>query len=597
MDEIMIERNAPHRSRKRVGTTRDWLLPALAATAIVALSGCEPSVAEPTQGLAVLIKAPLGSENPFSDANAAFVALVAEGPGISTVPNEAPQTVQPFVGAGQTLKMPAVPYGAQRQIRVEIYPKDSSGLPSLPVLARGRTTPKDVNAGETFLVHAYVSRTNAWTVPISNESQEALTGPRHGAAIEQLPDGSVLIAGGADVIGGKPIFEGSSLGTLSKAVLRYDVDKRVVQNLSGAIAAATLTVGRAMMASTVGPDGQAVFSGGYVAGDLGPVASTLMEYWDPKEGAIKQAGGAAPHLEYARAHHTINRLFDGDSYYIVAGGKGSAAEAAVSWEIWHPVYGRLQKGSLSKPRWNHSAVRLPETDGGYIMLIGGENDSGVIDDFEVLRYDTRGNVSFKGNTKLTCQLGDKVYNGPDSNTVCASLASQPGYKPFYWEPLVRKLNGSVGRTLAASSFVSNEGANHIYIVGGFADAAKTQPLSRVDVFDIGKGDWAPSVQQLEFARGGTQIAVTRGAGQRGRVVVVGGVGADGKTVVKAEVLAYDAATAAIKRESTDGEVPSGGRVMGRAIGLTTGHVAIFGGAATKDGQFVASDRIGLYNPR
>ena len=569
----------------------------LCGAAMTLLIGCEPEVAASTQGLAVLIKGPLGDDSPFADAAASFVALIAEGPGISTVPNQAPQAVQPFVGNGQDLQIPAVPYGLQRQIRVEVYPKDANGAPSLPVIGRGRTAPRDVNAGETYLVHAYVTRTNNWTVPISNETQEALTGPRHGLAAELMPDGNVLIAGGSDVVGGKDIFEASSLGTLSKAVLRYDTDKRVVQNLSGAIAAATLSVGRAMMASTAGPDGQAVFSGGYVSGDLGPVATTLVEYWDPAEGAIKQAGGASPHLEYARAHHSVPRLFDGDGYYMVAGGKGPAAEAAVSWEIWHPVYGRLQKGSLSKPRWNHTTVRLPEKDGGYIMLIGGENDAGVIDDFEVLRYDTGGNVSFKGNKKVTCELGGKIYNGQDSDTVCASLSTQPGYKPFYWEPLVRKLNGGVGRTLAAAVFVSNEGANHIYIVGGFADTKHTKALSRVDVFDISKGDWAANVAELTAARGGAMLGVTRGVGQRGRVVVIGGVDSNGVSVVKAEVLSYDPATTATKAETTEGLVPSGGRVMGRAIGLPTGHVAIFGGSATKDGQFVASDRIGLYNPR
>ncbi|MCB9737759.1 MAG: hypothetical protein H6747_00715 [Deltaproteobacteria bacterium] len=573
-------------------------VPLLAAVGTLALAGCAQEVADPTQGLAVVIKAPPGADSPFANPDVKFVALIAEGPGLPTESSLAPNTVQPYTGPGQTLVMPSVPYGLGRQIRVELYPADANGIPTFPVLGRGRTVPTDVDTGSTHLVHAYVTRTNNWTSPVSDQTQEAKTDARVGLGAELQPDGGVIIAGGADAGAGSTApFEATGLGKMSKVVLRYDAGARVLQNLSAPPVSAQLSTGRALMATATGFDGQVVFSGGYVEGDLGPVASNLMEYWDPKEAKIKQSGAGAAHLEFARAHHTATRLFDSQEYYMVAGGKGPQAEAAVSWEIWHPLYGRLQKGSLSKARWNHSTVRLPEKDGGYIMLIGGENESGPIDDFEVLRYDTAGNVSFKGNTKITCYIGTTAHTGADSNDKCAALKGQPGYKEFAWEPLVRKLNGSIARTLAGAVFVSNGATNHIYIVGGFADAAHTQPLSRVDVFDIVKGDWLGSVPQLESARGAPQLAVTRGGQQAGRVVVAGGIDAQGRTLAKAEVLYYDSAAGATKREWADGEIPGGGRVAGRAIGLPTGHVMVIGGAAATDGVFVASDRIGLYNPR
>lgn len=571
--------------------------PAVLLAALTA-AGCAQEIADPAQGLAVVIKAPPGADSPFANPDVKFVALIAEGPGLSTEPNEAPAVVQPYQGPGQTLVMPAVPYGPARQVRVELYPADANGLPTFPVLARGRTVPKDVDTGATYLVQAYVTKTNNWAPPVSDQTQEAKTDARVGLGAELQPDGGVILAGGGEIADGSVLpFEPKALGKLSKTVLRYDAGQRVLQNLSAPPVSATLYTGRALMATATGFDGQVVFSGGYVEGDLGPVASNLVEYWDPKEAKIKQSGAGSAHLEYARAHHTLTRLFDSQEYYMVAGGKGPAAEAAVSWEIWHPIYGRLQKGSLSKPRWNHATVRLPEKDGGYIMLIGGENDSGPIDDFEVLRYDTAGNVSFKGNKKITCYIGSTAHTGADSNEKCAAIKDQPGYKQFAWEPLVRKLNGSVARTLPGAVFVSTGAVNHIYIVGGFADAAHTQPLSRVDVFDIVKGDWAGSVPQLEAARGAPTLAVTRGGTQAGRVIVAGGVDDQGRTLSKAEVLYYDTAAGATKREWADGEVPGGGRAAGKALGLPTGHVMVVGGATSKDGVFVASDRIGLYNPR
>ncbi len=564
----------------------------------VALGGCAQEIAEPTQGLAVVIKAPLGADSPFANPDVKFVALIAEGPGISTDPNQAPAVVVPYSGPGQQMAMPAVPYGPARQIRVELYPADANGLPTFPVLGRGRTVPKDVDTGTTHLVQAYVMRTNNWAAPVSDQTQEAKTDARVGLGAELQPDGSVVLAGGAEIADSKASpLEPQALGKMSQTVLRYDSSARVLQNLSAPPVSAVLSTGRALMATASGADGQIVFSGGYVQGDLGPVASNLMEYWDPAEAKIKQSGAGAAHLEYARAHHTVTRLFDAQEYYMVVGGKGPQAEAAVSWEIWHPLYGRLQKGSLTKARWNHAAVRLPEKDGGYIMLIGGENDAGPIDDFEVLRYDTAGNVSFKGNKKVTCAIGGTSHNGADSNEKCAALKDQPGYVPFYWEPLIRKLGGGIARTLPGAAFVSTADANQIYIVGGYADAAHTQPLSRVDVFDIVKGDYLGSVPQLESARGAPQLAVTRGGTQAGRVVVTGGLDGSARTLAKAEVLYYDAAAAVTKREWADGEVPGGGRVAARALGLSTGQVMVVGGASSTDGVFVAADRIGLYNPR
>jgi hypothetical protein len=592
------ERRGGRRAAGAAGVLARGLGLALVATA---LGGCEAEVAEPTQGIAVYIRAPLGAENPFKDPESAFVALVGEGPDISLEPQLAPSVLEPYSGPGMQLTLPALSYGKRRQIRVELYSKNVNGGPDFPVRGRGRTLPRDIEPGAAPQpAVAYVTPTNAWTTPISDLSVEAPLDARVGAGVEELADGSVLIAGGADV--GDPSaspFSAAALGKLSQVVLRYDTEARVVQNLSVPPLSATLSQGRAMMATAAKADGQVVFSGGYVQGDVGPVASTLMEVWSPKEGKIRQATGATvPGLEYARAHHTLTRMFDNEELYIAAGGKGPAPEAALSTEIWHASNGRIAKGGLAGPRWNHATVRLPERDGGYIMLIGGENGSGPLDTFEVLRYDNKGNFSWAGNPKVTCELGQTSYDGADSTAVCASLASQPGYKEFRWQPLVGKLGGGVARTLPGAVFVMSGSANYVHIVGGFADTAHKQPLKRVDVFDISKGVWLSGVPQLEAARGAPQLAVTRGGSQRDRVVVVGGLGADGETVGRAELLLWDPVALAVQRDwAGPSEVPGGGRVLGRAIGLATGHVLVVGGATSGDGGFVAASRLGLYNPR
>ena len=64
----------------------------LALLMLATLSGCSTEVAAPTQGLAVAIEGPL-ADSPFDKPEAAFVALVAEGPDLKA---DALQVVKPY---------------------------------------------------------------------------------------------------------------------------------------------------------------------------------------------------------------------------------------------------------------------------------------------------------------------------------------------------------------------------------------------------------------------------------------------------------------------------------------------------------------------
>ncbi len=578
-----------------------------AGVALVALgvlaAGCSQEIDPPAQGLAVMVRGPL-VDSPFQDPNAAYLALIGEGPDLPATGG--PFTIVPYTKGQMQLQIPELPYGPQRQILVELYPADANGKATYPAIGRGRTPPRDIESRtDTFAVRAYVTRTNNWSTPVADNGQETLIDARIGVGAAMLADGNVLLAGGGAFKAGatKP-FDIQSYGSLTDTVFRYDVDRRVLEVLSAA--GTKLAVPRTQMATATGPDGQVVFAGGVVIGDLGPQATGLVEYLNAKEIEVRQSKGAVPHLKFARTSHTITRLFDTQQYYLIAGGVGpdlypqtTVSIASNTWEIWDPVSGRIAEGSLAKSRWNHATVRLPSKDGGYIVLIGGENYDGPIADFEVIRYDNKGNIAFQGNTKVTCYCGNESITGEDSNAKCAALATQPNCSTYQWVPLLRSFEPAIGRTLPGAVFVSSGNSHHIWIAGGFADAAKKQPLSRVDVFDMNSGTWLPAVPALEAARGAPIIAATLAGKEKGRVVVTGGIDGSGATVGLAEVLQYQVSVtvSAVQRENASGTAPGGGRVLGHAIGLRTGHVLLVGGA-TGDGKgFAAASPMGLYNPR
>ena len=583
---------------------------------ILAAVACSPSVDEPKQGLALQITGPI-TDSPFTEVDpntneclACFVALVAEGPDIT---DDKYQTVKPYVPGGElALTLPEVPYGFGRQLRVELYSKDVNGFPSFPVRGRGRSIPRDVQPVETFLGHAYVTKTNWFSSAISAAKQEALTDGRAGAGVVAMADNGVLIAGGADPKpGAKDPHSPNSWTNFKSNLLRYDVETRQLSDVSATLQStnspgAFLSAKRAFMASAMGYNGTVVFSGGYVDNGAGPEPSALMEFFDVEAKQVRSSPSANAHLQFARAHHTITRLFDNANYFMVVGGKGSQAEASTTWEIWEPNQGRLVAGQLSKPRWNHSTVRLPEKDGGYLMLIGGENDSGPLNDFEVLQYDSFSNVSSKGNPKITCCVGATCHKGPDSTTVCASLKSQPGYTETQWQPLVRQLNGGIARTMPAAAYVhrapkvtaqsAQAGYNLVYIVGGYRDAAKTQPSNRVDVFNIETGNWldAPT---LNFARGAPLMDWSTVGQQRGQVIVTGGLDGAGKTIASGEVLSYDPASGKVTREDVGNSLTNTGFAYGASVTLPTGKVLFMGGASSDGVTLKVNQAIRLYNPK
>ena len=590
--------------------TQQFARSALGLTLAVGLafSGCAPSVAEPTRGLAVSIRKPLVN-SPFDDPAVAFVRLTVEGPDLK---DNTYQTTKPYT-PGMAITGPEVPYGPARQVRVELLPRGVNGEPVLPPLGLGRTKRQTVKQGESYRVHAYVTKTNAFSPAVPNDLSTVQTQPSLGGAVVAAGDADVFIAGGTSLIpGSTDPFDPKSWGPLSNRVSRYDVDLREVDPQGGP-APTTLSTGRAFMATTTGVNGLVVFSGGYADTGAGPVPSGLMEYRDPVSGEIKVAPAVAPggkpqlqHLSVPRAHHTITPMFANGDYFIVAGGVGPDGKALDSWELWHPQYGISAVGSLSAARSHHAAAFIPANDGGFLVLFGGENDQGTLNTWEVIRMSpSLSLIASRGSQVTTCCVGATCYTQrPDKNgvvsTECSSRRSEKGFNLEYlWEPKVYALEDAEGRTLPSVLRVDDpSGLSMIYIVGGFSDKKKTKPIPTVSVLKLLQSPaWVTKSAPLLTARGAPLVGWSTVGATRGQVIVTGGIGADGKTVASGEVLSYDAAGDEIIRTWSSNGLPDGGRVLGGAVSLSTGQVLFAGGAGTGATGWKTTSSIQLYNPR
>jgi hypothetical protein len=633
--------NAPMYTRRPLSRSpHPWLIGALALSTLL---GCDPGQESPPLGIQISVQTPTSTDaNPLADSNAGFLVVQAVGPDLDGV--VAP-SVTPLVG-GQAQTALNIPFGFQRQLSVEIWSGTPDQGPIAP-FARGVSDPVDITGkGATQAINTYVTYMNRFAPvePLGGAAQ-AISDGRIGATAADLKNSTqTMILGGAQpAASGTDAFDIDSYSAVLDSVLLYDASLRQVIDLSS-LANVRLINARSFHASAVGVSGKIGVSGGYINNDGDLEITNSVEYFDPVVQFFRKAEGVdVPDLTYARARHTMTRMFDDEDYFIIAGGEGSA-EAMNSWEIWHPQLGTVAVGQLQQPRFNHKAIRLPDAqlNGGFLVVVGGEDDNGVIDNFEVLRYDRSGNVASKGNPVITCRVNGEYYTGEvtdaggnklPSTQACPLLQGQTDpsqYQEFSWTPNQFALADSVGRTLPGVAFVSTASYNFLYVVGGFGDKAKTQPLDRVDVFDLNRGTWVqanfrfdaqgngaweggtPSVLKLSSARGAPMVSAVTTGPFAGSLLVAGGADGAGQPISSAETVYFSVKpsefftfvgqatgkTQPLVVNGVENGMLGGGRVYGLMHPLSSGHILVGAGAGKNAGEakLVGRTEVMLWNP-
>lgn len=164
---------------------------------------------------------------------------------------------------------------------------------------------------------------------------------RGGHSATLLPDGRILIAGGADV--------GPDTARASAEI--YDP-------VTGTFASAgNMTVPRSSHTATRLPNGKILLVGGETT--YPQFYTNTAELYDPSTGKFSATGS----LVAVSFFHTATLLKDGR--VLIAGGNG--AEVA---ELYDPVTGAFSvTGSMMKPRWAPQAALLQD---GTVLMAGGE---------------------------------------------------------------------------------------------------------------------------------------------------------------------------------------------------------------------------------
>jgi hypothetical protein len=280
----------------------------------------------------------------------------------------------------------------------------------------------------------------------------ATTAPGHyGAAIAQLQDGRVLVAGGRDeqnATTSAEIFDPetgsfSPTGTmqfafeLRSAITLQDGRVLIFESAEGKANAeiydpatgkfsktGSMTIARWGAAAIVLDDGRVLIAGGSVPEDEpGPMGllwydALSAETYDPATGKFSPTGSLAT-VKFAPA---MTKLQDGRVLLMSEFGEP---------ELYDPVEGTFSPaGAMVEPRRNCSATLLPD---GRVLIVGGvataasdgTDDSRVLESTEY--YDPVGNTFSPGAPMPTARYGHSAFLMPDGSVlIIGGAGGDPG---------------------------------------------------------------------------------------------------------------------------------------------------------------------------
>jgi hypothetical protein len=329
-----------------------------------------------------------------------------------------------------------------------------------------------------------------------------MTSARHGHTATLLPDGRVLVVGGA-----------SSSQALAGDVEVYDP----ATGRFGVVA--DLTIPRGNHTATLLADGRVLLVGGTSVESMHELAALVL---DPATMSVTSAGA----LARGRWHHTATLLADGR--VLVAGGWTYGDGCSKPAEVYDPASGLFgPAGSAAVGRWFHTATLLPS---GKVLLSGGvcapdPTDSQELFDPGQLEFVATG-ASVTPTAHHTATLlgtGRVLLAGGTLTQVLGSVAEL--YDP---------LTGTSAATSAMAQGRSNHtatllGGGQVLVVGAALER------QRAEIYLPVTGVFRPAG---DLVVGRERHTATRLAS--GSVLLVGGLDADGWETASAEL--YDPET-------------------------------------------------------
>jgi large repetitive protein len=382
-----------------------------------------------------------------------------------------------------------------------------------------------------------------------------LGSPGYGKLVIPLGDGRVLVAGGGD-------------GPVTRDAQLYDPDTETF------IATGPLGIGRSAPGAVRLQDGRVLVAGGST--EIDDEWSTLdsAEVYDPAAGTFSPTGSMAA----ARVAPSATLLPDGR--VLVAGGhvEGGTWRPVASTEVFDPGTGTFATtGSVSTPRWGHTATLLPD---GRVLVVGGMGPQGPLSSAELFdpatgTFRPTGNLEVPRRRHTATLLADgRVLVvggvGPRASTLASAELYDPATGRFSGTGAMRQARSDHAATLLPDG--------PVLISGGMSERP-TRSLAGAELYDPRTGRFRPTGSMTRSRANHAAVLLPDG-----RVLLVTGEGHVGHGATYFGEIAvdsadlYDPATGRFRRTGPATLLTRDRDVRPTATLLRDGRVLIAGGA-------------------
>lgn len=490
--------------------------------------------------------------------------------------------------SGQSVGLPEIPFDEQFTVELQFYTEaNCSGA----ISARGESLPTVVDSGSATAmqvyvpvtpINAFVATTSATTATVTNPQS-----PRYGASVTELPDGRIVVIGGARLIYGSEqqaaggLFDNpgeddrpwdilDNIEQIYDTVEIYDPATGTWEYLETDVASSqTLFFPRAFHQAVYLPNGAdsglIAVIGGYQQLAVGEsiTASASVEYFQVSGKFFLSATSPdiQPNaMQRARVGHTADVLtYGATDFVLVVGGEGD--DAASTYEVLRTppsTEAAIPVQSLPNPRTNHrTAMVTTSAERRQLFVIGGDAEgqtSALVDLYEV---DVVGDAS-------PAFLELPGFDAPAG----LSAGGRVGHQVVYVDPDTSGWGEASG----------------VYVIGGFSDFERTQVVDRIEVLDPTTGAPNPGADAsftLDLGRG-LHSAVWLSSGH---ILVSGGLEYTGeklRSVVQNEVIGrVNDGSGEIIRSLQIGPMLTN-RFMHNSVGLANGQGFVTGGLIKTD---------------
>jgi len=451
--------------------------------------------------------------NPDPASGAVAVRLTVTGPGMDTRSKES----DIGVGGSAVIGIPEFPEGDDRQFTFEFLgPANPLKNNERPVIGRGRSASLTVDADAVRAPdRIYVAPVNSMVRPTTVDDETGLVvsslpvkASRVGASMTELDDGRILICGGAQVRAeAETWYMPDDLNNLTDTCETYDPKTGLFTEVANRMNVKRAYHQAVKLGSPDNPDGRVVLIGGYTVPDGGTITVTnLVDIFNPKTGlfisATSNEGQPGLYGGQGRALFTADLVNADKNLIVLFGGYSNVSAVGGTYDIvWvtegsvmtiaHAQLFNKEDPAKGIVRYNHALAKVRQyadelvEGNGYqaYLLLGGENESGVIDTIEPY--------------VITCP-------GVDA----CKLQRQ--------DQLVVKIPGGA-RSMPVVAY--DKLHNFLFVAGGFGAKGGKSPTDRVEIFRVSNANFRENeVLSLGSKMGGMSIAEM----DDGRFLLAGG---------------------------------------------------------------------------